>query len=97
MVIFKLIEYLIYPPDPFFTTEKSSLFIIDVSAIYVLTTNLNLGDSSGAIMARWESFVGRPSLSVDGDHVGGEGEEVVARLADHSRVPGPLRGWGTIR
>ena len=39
-----------------------------------------------------ESFVGRPSLSVDGDHVGGEGEEVVARLADHSRVPGPLRG-----
>ena len=35
----------------------------------------------------------RPSLSVDGDHVGGEGEEVVARLADHSRVPGPLDGW----
>ena len=50
-VIIGDVQYLIYPANLLFTTEKN-LLIIDVSAIYVLTTNLNLGDSSGAHMAR---------------------------------------------
>ena len=36
----------------------------------------------------------RSSLAVDGDHVGGEGEEVVAGLADDGGVPRALGGEG---
>ena len=36
----------------------------------------------------------RPSLAVDGDHVGGEGKEVVAGLADDGGVPRALGAGG---